>query len=436
MKRIYKILISLVLLISFLPFSSISAESINHSNDIDGRISELIYYYGEEAQTDILRTLDLMEEESKKDFKIWRSVMEQWNWIENEMVENIDVAPDGLPKDDTHVFVVLGFALKSDGEMEDELVGRLEVALNSAEKYPNSFVLVTGGVEKNGWTEGDRMHDWLVEHGLSEDRIIVENESSTTVENAANSFEILYNDYDMDTFSMITSQYHLKRGSIFYYTMSQLKAEELGVEPIEFLGEGNAGWYRADKTEEPLSLKTRGMYQIAGVKASEDLPISELEKLNIEGDHQYNYYDSLNLSVYAQYDNGYKRHVTELAEISGYNPSEIGDQELEISYQENDKTVKENIQVTVKEPSIDGMQQQVENFKDNEEIADDHVVRMLDTHLVAVQRFEETEQMRKVLKHLNGFKNLLDYQRDQELMSDNAYQALVNGTMYLIEEAS
>src|SRR5699024_9003394 len=163
--------------------------------------------------------------------------------------------PDGLPKDDTHAFIVLGYALKENGEMEDELIGRLKVALNSAEKYPNSYVLVTGGVEKNGWTEGDRMKDWLdanglsedriiiedeikgrlkvainnadkytnsyvlvtggvekngwtegdrmkdwlVANGLSEDRIIVENESSKTVENAAFSYDILYNDYNIET---------------------------------------------------------------------------------------------------------------------------------------------------------------------------------------------------------------------------------------------
>ena len=436
MKKIYKILISLVLIISFLPFSNISAETNETSKSVDRLVSELIYYYGEEARTDILRTLDIMEAEFKEDYQIWNSVIDKWDWIEHEMVENIGVAPDGLPEDDTHVFVVLGFALNSDGEMRDELIGRLEVALNSAEKYPNSYVLVTGGVEKNGWTEGERMHDWLVDNGLSEDRIIVENESSTTVENAANSFEILYNDYDVDTFSMITSQYHLKRGSIFYYTMSQLKAKELGEDLIEFIGEGNAGWYREDKTEEPLSLKTRGMYQIAGVEASQDLPISKLEKLNIEGDFEYYFNESLNLKVYAQYENGYKRDVTERSDITGFDSNRIGNQELEISYEENGKTIKESVQVSVKEPSLDGMQQQVENFQDKGEIADESVARLLDVHLESVKRFEDTEQTSKVLKHLNGFNHLLDYQRDQELITEDAYDSLVQATLYLIEEAS
>ncbi|WP_424475228.1 YdcF family protein [Oceanobacillus kimchii] len=436
MKKIHMIFISTLLTIVFLSITTVSAESYNPQESLDERISELIYYYGEEARTDILRTLDLMEEEYPEDYIIWNSVIDQWDWIENEMEENLNVAPDGLPEDDTHVFVVLGFALDSNGEMEDELIGRLEVALNSAEKYPNSYVLVTGGVEKNGWTEGDRMHDWLVDHGLSEDRIIVENESSNTVENASNSFEILYNNYDdIDSFSMITSQYHLKRSSIFYYTMSQLKAKELEKSPIEFLGEGNAGWYRDDKTEEPLSLKVRGMYQIAGVEESEDLPISQLEELDIEGDLEYILHEKLNVNVNARYDNGYQRDVTELSEITRFDPTVIGDQEIVVRYEENGKTLNKNVNVSVEAPSLDSLQQKVKNLQEDGEFADDNVARSLEVHLIALKRFEETEQEEKLVKHLNGFQNILEYHRSEELISDYAYDLLIRNTEYLLEES-
>lgn len=332
-----------------MPFSAVSAATPDTTKDVNTLISELIYYYGQDARTDILRTLDLIEETSPEDYKLWNSVIQKWDWIEKDMVENIDVAPDGLPNDHTHAFIVLGFALKSDGTMEDELVGRLQVALNSAKKYPNSYVLVTGGVEKNGWTEGDRMHDWLVANGLPEERIIVENKSANTVQNASFSYDILYNDYNIKTVSIITSQYHLKRASIFYYTMAQLKAKQLGKEPIEFLGQGNAGWYRADKTEEPMSLKISGMYSIAGVKKPADLPISKLEKLIIDGDFEYYVNEPLNLKVYAQYDSDYVRDVTELADITGFDSSKIGDQELEINYEENGIKITENIVVSVME---------------------------------------------------------------------------------------
>lgn len=347
MKKMYHLLFSFLLLFSLFPFSAASAETPAASKDVKTLVSELFYYYGQDARTDVLRTLDLIEEQSLDDYKLWNSVINKWDWIENDMVENIDVAPDGLPQDNTHAFIVLGFALKSDGTMEDELVGRLQVALNSAKKNPNSYVLVTGGVMKNGWTEGDRMRDWLLDHGLPMDRIIVENKSANTVQNASFSYDILYNNYNIKTASIITSQYHLKRASIFYYTMGLLKAEELGKAPIEFLGQGNAGWYRADKTEEPMSLKVSGMSSIAGVPRASNLPISKLEDLAIEGDLAYYEGEELNLTVHAQYDSQYVRDVTELAAITGFDSSKIGDQELEITYEENGIKLTQNIVVSV-----------------------------------------------------------------------------------------
>lgn len=119
--------------------------------------------------------------------------------------------------------------------MQPELVGRLETALASAQKYPNSYILVTGGVKKNGWTEGDRMHDWLVEHGVADNRILVENKSANTAQNAEFSFDILYNHPTIKSISMITSQYHLKRGTILYYAESLIRARELGKTPIKLM---------------------------------------------------------------------------------------------------------------------------------------------------------------------------------------------------------
>ncbi|CEG26909.1 ElyC/SanA/YdcF family protein [Bacillus sp. B-jedd] len=346
-KKIYALLFSLLLIFSMISFNTASAETPDASKDIKTLVSELIYYYGQDARTDVLRTLDLIEEQSLVDYKLWNSVIDYWDWIENDMEEHIDVAPDGLPNDNTHAFIVLGFALKPDGTMEDELVGRLQVALNSAKKYPNSYVLVTGGVMKNGWTEGDRMRDWLLANGLPMDRIIVENKSANTVQNASFSYDILYNNYNIKTASIISSQYHLKRASIFYYTMSLLKAKELGKTPIEFLGQGNAGWYRADKTEEPMSLKVSGMSSIAGVPRASNLPISKLVDLAIEGDLEYYEGEDLNLSVHAQYDCQYVRDITKLAEITGFDSSKIGDQELQITYEEKGVRLTKNIVVSV-----------------------------------------------------------------------------------------
>lgn len=436
MKKTCKIFISILLIMSLLPFTHVSAATPDTVKDADTLVSELIYYYGEEARTDILRTLELMEEEYPEDYELWNAVIDQWDFIENDMVENLQVAPDGLPDDDTHAFIVLGFALKEDGTMEDELINRLEVALNSAEKYPDSYVLVTGGVEKNGWTEGDRMRDWLVDQGLSEDRIIVENQSSNTVENASFSFDYLYNDYDIDTVSIITSQYHLKRASIFYYTMSLLKAQEYGVAPIEFLAEGNAGWLREDLTEEPMDLKVRGMYSIAGVEASEDLPISQLEELVIKGDLEYDLYERLNVKVYAKYDSDFVRDITGLADMTEFDASEPGDQEIAVRYEENGIRLNKNITVHVHDEEISAnlMNRAASYLAENGEIASEEAVRALGMHLTAVGQFEDQEEAAKVIRHMEAFQGLLNYQFNHDLISETAYNTLLNQSDALIEK--
>lgn len=332
MKKLGKAILGLALALSmcFSMFIPVYAEG----ETVDTLVGSLIGYYRDGARTDVLRTLDTLKEFSKDDYDQWQSIIDYWDWIENDMVENIGVAPDGLPNDNTHAFVVLGFALKSDGTMQPELVGRLETALASAQKYPNSYILVTGGVKKNGWTEGDRMHDWLVEHGVADNRILVENKSANTAQNAEFSFDILYNHPTIKSISMITSQYHLKRGTILYYAESLIRARELGKTPIKL--NGNAGWYREDKTSETLSQKASSLSQIAGVSIpyGEKLPKSKLTGIEVTGKNTYTVGDALDIIVTSTYDTEYSRDVTGLAKIIGFDANKVGKQNVVVVYTE------------------------------------------------------------------------------------------------------
>ena len=60
-------------------------------------------------------------------------------WTSPELGDPLhyDVLPDGLPDTNEFCIVVLGFKLNDDGTMQDELIQRLTVALNSANKYKN-----------------------------------------------------------------------------------------------------------------------------------------------------------------------------------------------------------------------------------------------------------------------------------------------------------
>lgn len=80
----------------------------------------------------------------------------------------------------------------------------------------------------------------------------------------------------------------------------------------------------------------------------------------------------------------------------------------------------------------EGMQKLVESLKENEKVSSE-AARSLNIHLAAVKRFEEMGQQEKVIKHLNGFQKLLEIQRDDQLISDIAHDALKSRAAYLIE---
>lgn len=66
----------------------------------------------------------------------------------------------------------------------------------------------------------------------------------------------------------------------------------------------------------------------------------------------------------------------------------------------------------------------VEGFEEDGEFENDQIARSLKNHLTAVSRYEEKELAEKVIKHMEGFKLLLDYQRENEWISEKAYNTL------------
>ncbi|GAA2176395.1 ElyC/SanA/YdcF family protein [Agrococcus versicolor] len=117
--------------------------------------------------------------------------------------------PTDLPEQD-HAFVVLGYALAEDGSMEQTLLDRLDVALEAAEAYPDSTLIVSGGVPQEGVTESSAMAEWLVEQGVDEDRILQEGLATDTVENALFSLQLAA-DHDVETVTVISSASHIRR---------------------------------------------------------------------------------------------------------------------------------------------------------------------------------------------------------------------------------
>ena len=116
---------------------------------------------------------------------------------------------DGEPK----IMVILGCQVKPWGP-SILLHDRLDKALSYLEEHPDVIVVVSGGQGPDEHvTEARAMADYLVEHGVEEARILLEEESHNTVQNLRFTVELLREQgYGADEDVVIVSNgFHLTR---------------------------------------------------------------------------------------------------------------------------------------------------------------------------------------------------------------------------------
>lgn len=214
---------------------------------IEKKVEEIAVDYGTYGDKAADKIDTLLSELSALDAcvgKRWNSIMDMWMSPKLGQPLHYDVLPDGLPDTDELCIVVLGFQLNPDGSMKDELIERLNVALNSAKKYSKAYIVCTGGgtAEKNeSATEAGEMAKWLIKKGVDKKRIIVEDNSITTAQNALFTYDILTSRYtSVKKLAIVSSDYHIATGELLFKAESILRANAPGNEKLEVVS--NAAW--------------------------------------------------------------------------------------------------------------------------------------------------------------------------------------------------
>ena len=197
-------------------------------------IEEMVVDYGSYGEAAYTRVDELLKELSgtyPDAGNQWREIMDLWK--DPAPTLNHDVLPDGLNKTDALCIVVLGFQLEPDGSMREELIQRLQTAKRSAEKYPNALIVCTGGgtaAENDSATEADKMAAWLTENGIAPDRVIAENRSLTTAQNAMYTFDILTEEYpQVRELAIVSSDYHIATGNLLFGAEAILRGSDIRV---------------------------------------------------------------------------------------------------------------------------------------------------------------------------------------------------------------
>ena len=186
-------------------------------------VEEMAVYYARDGARAAGKVDELLAEMAAADpdaARKWTEIMDRWRTLDERIGVNRSVLPDGLPDTDELCIVVLGYSLNANGTMKTHLKNRLKVALKSAKKYPNAFVLCTGGgtaSRKKSATEAGQMSAWLKKQGVKKQRIIVEKQSHTTAQNARYALDILLKDYPQVKYiAVVSGDYHVRVGVLLF----------------------------------------------------------------------------------------------------------------------------------------------------------------------------------------------------------------------------
>ena len=210
-------------------------------------VSDMVYAYADrqEEAVDIIRAdLEKLTALDPALGSLWTKLMRVWSEVNSGLTLNPGVLPDGLPEDGSLCIVVLGFQLESDGSMAPELLGRCETALKCAEKYPNALIAVTGG--GTAWsnpnaTEAGVMAEWLIAHGVTAERILKEDASRTTGDNAEFTCRLLVEQHpEVKALAVVSSDYHVPLGVLLFQEEALLHEYKTGTLPFSVIS--NAAW--------------------------------------------------------------------------------------------------------------------------------------------------------------------------------------------------
>lgn len=147
------------------------------------------------------------------------------------------------PSGESQAIVVLGAQVKPDGTLSVQLEWRMEEALCQYRKNPQMIVVCGAQGSNEPGPEAHYMRDWLINNGVPEDDVVIDDTSFNTRQNLQNAKALLPD--DTKRVLIVTSNYHLPRAMALAEDMG-FEAEGVG-SPIKPL------WWAKNHYREALA---------------------------------------------------------------------------------------------------------------------------------------------------------------------------------------
>lgn len=127
---------------------------------------------------------------------------------------NVIGAMKATPPENLEYIIVLGAGIRGSNPTRPLLL-RMNRAVEYLEENPDTIAVASGGQGSDeDMSEAACIRDYLVEHGISSERIILENQSTSTRENLVNSYAILGPKADETTVGILSNGFHLYRAEL------------------------------------------------------------------------------------------------------------------------------------------------------------------------------------------------------------------------------
>ena len=124
---------------------------------------------------------------------------------------------DGLKdeKKQADLAVILGNKVNEDGTLSERLEKRLECGLILYRNRRVNKILVSGGLGKEGFYEGEKMKDYLIKNGVPDSVIIVDNFGKNTIATVDNTLK-LKDSLNFRSLIVVSQYFHLTRTKKFF----------------------------------------------------------------------------------------------------------------------------------------------------------------------------------------------------------------------------
>ena len=107
--------------------------------------------------------------------------------------------------------IIFGAAVLNNGEASGALRRRVTSALSPTLQLQDNYFLATGGVGKNNFSEAQVMRTLLLQSGIQENKIILDDKSNDTLASIVNCTRILKSGLSFDNIFVCTDEYHIFR---------------------------------------------------------------------------------------------------------------------------------------------------------------------------------------------------------------------------------